>query len=96
MSSSEQLHVGLDSETVQHTSASLTINENYNSDVLEDVEMFLNGTVPEVRAAETNKLVKSSEFHLSYVHLILSCRECQSTKVRYIYTEIAGIASCKY
>jgi hypothetical protein len=34
---------------VQHTSASLTINENYDSDVLEDVETFLNGTVPEVR-----------------------------------------------
>jgi thiamine phosphate synthase YjbQ (UPF0047 family) len=36
---------------VQHTSASLTINENYDSDVLEDVETFLNGTVPEGRRA---------------------------------------------
>lgn len=36
-------------ETVQHTSASLTINENYDNDVLDDVETWLNGTVPEVR-----------------------------------------------
>jgi thiamine phosphate synthase YjbQ (UPF0047 family) len=35
-------------ETVQHTSASLTINENYDSDVLDDVETWLTGTVPEV------------------------------------------------
>ena len=34
--------------TVQHTSASLTINENYDSDVREDTETFLNRIVPEV------------------------------------------------
>lgn len=33
---------------VQHTSASLTINENYDSDVLADTETFLNDIVPEV------------------------------------------------
>lgn len=33
---------------VQHTSASLTINENYDSDVREDTETFLNSVVPEV------------------------------------------------
>jgi thiamine phosphate synthase YjbQ (UPF0047 family) len=33
---------------VQHTSASLTINENYDSDVREDTETFLNKIVPEV------------------------------------------------
>lgn len=38
---------------VQHTSASLTINENYDSDVLEDVETWLNGVVPEVRKIST-------------------------------------------
>jgi secondary thiamine-phosphate synthase enzyme len=36
---------------LQHTSASLTINENYDSDVLEDVETWLNGVVPEGRRA---------------------------------------------
>ncbi|EFJ07697.1 hypothetical protein SELMODRAFT_133145 [Selaginella moellendorffii] len=36
---------------LQHTSASLTVNENYDSDVQEDVETFLNKTVPEGRAA---------------------------------------------
>ncbi|KAJ7566826.1 hypothetical protein O6H91_02G120200 [Diphasiastrum complanatum] len=36
---------------LQHTSASLTINENYDSDVLRDVETFLNKTVPEGRGA---------------------------------------------
>ena len=34
--------------TVQHTSASLTINENYDSDVRDDTETFLNRVVPEV------------------------------------------------
>uniref|UniRef100_J3MG46 Secondary thiamine-phosphate synthase enzyme n=1 Tax=Oryza brachyantha TaxID=4533 RepID=J3MG46_ORYBR len=33
--------------TVQHTSASLTINENYDSDVQFDTETFLNRVVPE-------------------------------------------------
>lgn len=35
---------------VQHTSASLTINENYDSDVQADTETFLNRIVPEVNA----------------------------------------------
>lgn len=34
--------------TVQHTSASLTINENYDSDVQFDTETFLSRIVPEV------------------------------------------------
>jgi thiamine phosphate synthase YjbQ (UPF0047 family) len=34
--------------TVQHTSASLTINENYDSDVQADTEAFLSRIVPEV------------------------------------------------
>lgn len=34
--------------TVQHTSASLTLNENYDSDVRDDTETFLNRIVPEV------------------------------------------------
>lgn len=34
--------------SVQHTSASLTINENYDSDVQADTETFLNRIVPEV------------------------------------------------
>lgn len=33
---------------MQHTSASLTINENYDSDVRDDTESFLNIIVPEV------------------------------------------------
>ncbi|KAJ4962207.1 hypothetical protein NE237_022146 [Protea cynaroides] len=36
---------------LQHTSASLTINENYDSDVREDTETFLNKIVPEGRSA---------------------------------------------
>jgi secondary thiamine-phosphate synthase enzyme len=46
-----QFSCGLAHFFLQHTSASLTINENYDSDVLEDVETFLNGTVPEGRRA---------------------------------------------
>ncbi|KDO85315.1 hypothetical protein CISIN_1g025199mg [Citrus sinensis] len=34
-----------------HTSASLTINENYDSDVRDDTETFLNKIVPEGRSA---------------------------------------------
>jgi len=33
---------------LQHTSASLTINENYDSDVQADTETFLSRIVPEV------------------------------------------------
>ncbi|KAL4197990.1 hypothetical protein AMTRI_Chr03g43650 [Amborella trichopoda] len=36
---------------LQHTSASLTINENYDSDVRHDMETFLNRVVPEGRSA---------------------------------------------
>ncbi|ONK68769.1 uncharacterized protein A4U43_C05F15810 [Asparagus officinalis] len=36
---------------LQHTSASLTINENYDSDVQHDTETFLNRIVPEGRSA---------------------------------------------
>ncbi|GJT31928.1 UPF0047 protein-like protein, partial [Tanacetum coccineum] len=37
--------------TPKHTSASLTINENYDSDVRADTETFLNAIVPEGRSA---------------------------------------------
>ncbi|XP_021813299.1 UPF0047 protein C4A8.02c [Prunus avium] len=36
---------------LQHTSASLTINENYDSDVRDDTETFLNRIVPEGTSA---------------------------------------------
>ncbi|KAK7251984.1 hypothetical protein RIF29_35634 [Crotalaria pallida] len=36
---------------LQHTSASLTINENYDSDVRDDTETFLNRVVPEGSSA---------------------------------------------
>ncbi|CAL5384268.1 unnamed protein product [Camellia sinensis] len=36
---------------LQHTSASLTINENYDSDVRDDTETFLNSIVPEGMSA---------------------------------------------
>ncbi|KAF6160921.1 hypothetical protein GIB67_025456 [Kingdonia uniflora] len=42
---------GLAHFLLQHTSASLTINENYDSDVRDDTETFLNRIVPEGRAA---------------------------------------------
>ncbi|KAM2263534.1 hypothetical protein ACFXTI_039807 [Malus domestica] len=37
--------------TPKHTSASLTINENYDSDVRHDAETFLNAIVPEGTSA---------------------------------------------
>jgi len=39
--------------SVHHTSASLTINENYDSDVRDDTETFLNKIVPEVKKKPT-------------------------------------------
>ncbi|KAI5080564.1 hypothetical protein GOP47_0003747 [Adiantum capillus-veneris] len=36
---------------LQHTSASLTINENYDADVQADTETFLNRIVPEGKSA---------------------------------------------
>ncbi|XP_076946350.1 UPF0047 protein C4A8.02c [Bidens hawaiensis] len=42
---------GLANVFLQHTSASLTINENYDSDVRADTETFLNKIVPEGRSA---------------------------------------------
>jgi thiamine phosphate synthase YjbQ (UPF0047 family) len=42
---------------VQHTSASLTINENYDSDVQVDTETFLSRIVPEVNAVTVIFLV---------------------------------------
>jgi thiamine phosphate synthase YjbQ (UPF0047 family) len=46
---------------VQHTSASLTINENYDSDVQADTETFLNRIVPEVCALNFFCLVQKSD-----------------------------------
>ena len=40
-------HTGLITLYIQHTSASLLINENYDSDVLVDMEAFFNRLVPD-------------------------------------------------
>ncbi|KAG7024064.1 yjbQ [Cucurbita argyrosperma subsp. argyrosperma] len=47
---------------LQHTSASLTINENYDSDVRSDTETFLNNIVPEVSLLSASIICNS---HLS-------------------------------
>lgn len=44
---SHQLHTGLVTLYIQHTSASLLINENYDHDVLVDMEAFFNRLVPD-------------------------------------------------
>ncbi len=41
------LHTGLLTLYIQHTSASLLINENYDADVLVDMEAFFNRLVPD-------------------------------------------------
>ena len=41
------LNIGLLTLYIQHTSASLLINENYDSDVLVDIEAFFNRLVPD-------------------------------------------------
>ncbi|CAN0927316.1 UPF0047 protein YjbQ [Linum grandiflorum] len=46
-----QFSCGLAHLFLQHTSASLTINENYDSDVRADIETFLNSVVPEGNSA---------------------------------------------
>ena len=42
-----ELNTGLLTLYIQHTSASLLINENYDSDVLVDMEAFFNRLVPD-------------------------------------------------
>ena len=44
---SQGLHTGIVTLYIQHTSASLLINENYDSDVLIDMEAFFNRLVPD-------------------------------------------------
>lgn len=44
-----QFSVGLCHVLIQHTSASITLNENWDRDVREDMESFMNTLVPEVR-----------------------------------------------
>jgi len=44
---SQSLQSGLLTLYIQHTSASLLINENYDSDVLMDMEAFFNRLVPD-------------------------------------------------
>ncbi|CAO2839609.1 unnamed protein product [Amaranthus hypochondriacus] len=46
-----EFNCGLAHLFLQHTSASLTINENYDPDVQEDTETFLNRIVPEGSSA---------------------------------------------
>uniref|UniRef100_A0A803QVX5 Uncharacterized protein n=1 Tax=Cannabis sativa TaxID=3483 RepID=A0A803QVX5_CANSA len=46
-----QFNCGLAHLFLQHTSASLTINENYDTDVRDDTETFLNNIVPEGNSA---------------------------------------------
>jgi secondary thiamine-phosphate synthase enzyme len=41
------MHTGLITLYIQHTSASLLINENYDEDVLVDMEAFFNRLVPD-------------------------------------------------
>ena len=43
----KELKIGICHVFIQHTSASLTINEDASSDVRKDFEMFFNKTVPE-------------------------------------------------
>ncbi|MFT7228794.1 MAG: secondary thiamine-phosphate synthase enzyme [Methylophilaceae bacterium] len=43
----QSLNTGLLTLYIQHTSASLLINENYDSDVLVDMEAFFNRLVPD-------------------------------------------------
>jgi len=45
--SQQGLHTGLLTLYIQHTSASLLINENYDRDVLVDMEAFFNRLVPD-------------------------------------------------
>ncbi len=42
-----KIKIGIANIFIKHTSASLTINENVSADVLEDMETYLNKTVPE-------------------------------------------------
>ncbi|GLJ23049.1 hypothetical protein SUGI_0434980 [Cryptomeria japonica] len=53
--------IGLAHFFLQHTSASLTINENYDSDVQHDTETFLNRIVPEGRSAPWRHVMEGTD-----------------------------------
>jgi thiamine phosphate synthase YjbQ (UPF0047 family) len=60
---------------VQHTSASLMINENYDSDVQKDMEMGLNKIVPEsfpyIHTSEgPDDMVKKKKYKLKVSNLV--------------------------
>ncbi|KAK3425158.1 hypothetical protein EUGRSUZ_F01955 [Eucalyptus grandis] len=66
---------------LQHTSASLTINENYDSDVRDDTETFLNKIVPEGRSAPWKHTIEGkSEIciiqNVTYhsIHVLMTCQ----------------------
>ncbi|XP_059638224.1 UPF0047 protein C4A8.02c isoform X2 [Cornus florida] len=68
---------------LQHTSASLTINENYDSDVRDDTETFLNRVVPEVQmtcqhTSSHQCLVAHSRFQLQMDSLTWELGRCVS------------------
>ncbi|KAK9097639.1 hypothetical protein Syun_024684 [Stephania yunnanensis] len=52
---------GLANLFLQHTSASLTINENYDSDVRDDTETFLKKIVPEGSSAPWKHTLEGSD-----------------------------------
>ena len=52
--SNQNLHAGLITLYIQHTSASLMINENYDADVLVDMQAFFDRLVPDGDALFTH------------------------------------------
>ncbi|KAL0322809.1 UNVERIFIED_CONTAM: hypothetical protein Sangu_1900200 [Sesamum angustifolium] len=60
---------------LQHTSASLTVNENYDSDVRDDTETFLNKVVPEGRSAPWKHTLEGPDDMPAHIsHLCLAAR----------------------
>ncbi|KAL6982943.1 hypothetical protein U1Q18_016336 [Sarracenia purpurea var. burkii] len=68
---------------LQHTSASLTINENYDSDVREDTETFLNRVVPEGVSAPWKHTLEGFQLRMASLTWELGrAYGCVSTETR--------------
>ena len=80
-----QFAVGLMHIQLLHTSASLAINENWDPDVRDDMEMMLNRIVPEDvpfrhSCEGPDDMVSNKKAYLSYLFILLKLKSQKSPK----------------
>ncbi|GMP44329.1 hypothetical protein CsSME_00013303 [Camellia sinensis var. sinensis] len=74
---------------LQHTSASLTINENYDSDVRDDTETFLNSIVPEGMSAPWKHTLEGFQLRMASLTWELGrAYGCASTETKLLHAKL--------